>query len=95
LGELAEPALRTGLEGKPSLEVRRRVEQLLKRLEEQLPTPERLRTLRAIAVLEKIGTAEACELLRSLAEGAAGAGPTREAKSALRRLDRGTLQPSP
>jgi HEAT repeat protein len=95
LGELAEPALRTALEGKPSLEVRRRVEQLLKRLDEQMPTPERLRTLRAIAVLERIGTAEARELLRSLAKGAAGASPTREAKSALRRLDRGTLQTSP
>src|SRR5262249_10610047 len=64
LGELAEPALRAALQGKPSLEARRRVEQLLKRLEEQMPTSERLRTLRGIAVLEKIGTPEARELLR-------------------------------
>jgi hypothetical protein len=45
-----------------------------------------LRTLRAIDVLESIGTPEAQQILRKLAEGAPGARETREAKTALERL---------
>jgi hypothetical protein len=47
-----------------------------------------LRTLRAIRVLEHIGTAEARELLRKLAGGAAEVRETREAEKALQRLQR-------
>jgi hypothetical protein len=42
--------------------------------------------LRAIEVLERIGTPGAQELLRKLAGGAAAARQTREAKAALQRL---------
>jgi hypothetical protein len=45
-----------------------------------------LRRLRAIAVLEKIGTPEARRLLEQMATGLDGARETRDAKAALRRL---------
>jgi RNA polymerase sigma factor (sigma-70 family) len=47
---------------------------------------ETLRRLRAIAVLEKIGTPEARQVLERLATGFEGARETRDAKAALRRL---------
>jgi RNA polymerase sigma factor (sigma-70 family) len=86
LGDLAEPALRKTLEGKPALEVRRRVQALLERLHAPVTKPELLRSLRAVAVLEDIGTAPARGLLEELARGAPEARLTREAKAALRRL---------
>jgi WD40 repeat protein len=88
LGERAEPALRKLLAGGPPLEVRRRAEQLLDRLERQVPSPERLRVLRAVEVLEQIGTPEARKLLEALARGAPEASLTREAQASLRRLAR-------
>ena len=51
-----------------------------------IATDETLRRLRAIAVLEKIGTAEARSLLERLATGLEGARETRDAKAALRRF---------
>ncbi len=91
LGEAAEPALRKALAGKPSLEVRRRVERLLKLLEGPVPSGARLRRLRAVEVLERIGTPEAREVLQMLAKGAPEARLTQEAKASLERLaKRGT-----
>jgi hypothetical protein len=81
----AEPLLRKTLAEKPSLEVRRRVRQVLSKLEPSA-SGERLRALRAVQVLEYAGTPEAKEYLRALAEGAAEARLTREAKAALERL---------
>lgn len=88
LGELAEPALRKAMASRPTLEIRRRVQELLDEIVQHhwRPTPEILRQLRAIEVLERIGTAEARKLLEALAGGAAGARQTREAKAALQRL---------
>jgi hypothetical protein len=86
LGDLAEPALRQALEGKPSLELRRRVQAVLEHLRGPVTQPEMLRSLRAVAVLEDIATPEARRLLEELAAGAAEARLTREAKAALRRL---------
>ncbi len=85
MGELAAPLLREELTKSPTLEARRRLEELLR-----TPVPwtaERLRGERATRVLELVGTAEARKLLRELAGGAAGARLTRGAKVALRRLD--------
>jgi hypothetical protein len=84
----AEPALRRKLaEGRPSPEQRRRIERLL---EDTKPlAPERLREVRAIEVLEHIGTPEAQQVLKTLATGAPEARLTREAKAALERLARG------
>jgi WD40 repeat protein len=86
LGELAEPALRKAGEGQPSPELGRRVHQLSEKLEGPVTAPERLQALRAITVLEHIGTPEAQEVLQALARGAAEACLTREAKAALDRL---------
>src|SRR5262249_32031777 len=59
IGEQAEPALRKTLAARPSAEVRRRVEQLLEKLERGLLPGTRLQQLRAIEVLEQIGTSDA------------------------------------
>jgi hypothetical protein len=85
-GELAEPALRRGLGGKPSLECRRRLEVLLGKVESAVPSPAQLRVLRAAAVLEWIGTAQARQLLQALAKGAPETRQTQEARAALDRL---------
>jgi RNA polymerase sigma factor (sigma-70 family) len=85
LGEMAEPALRKVVEGKPSEELRRRVLKLLERLE-GVPAPEQLRALRAVELLERIGTPEARRELERLAGGAPEARLTRVARAALERL---------
>jgi hypothetical protein len=88
LGEQAEVALRQALAGQPRPEARRRLEQLVEKLAEPVPSPDRLRVLRAVEVLEYSGTPEAHRLLGDLAQGAPEARLTREAKAALERLAR-------
>jgi hypothetical protein len=85
-GELAEPVLRKALEGKPSAEVRRRVDVLLEKLAEAGTSPEWLRTVRALEALERAGTPEARQVLEALARGTPEARLTREAKATLERL---------
>ena len=87
LGEPAVPALNQLLGGQPTLEVRRRAEEVLDRLTGRTLTGEQLRTVRAVEVLEQLGTPEAKRVLETLARGAAGALPTREAQAALGRLN--------
>jgi WD40 repeat protein len=86
LGVLAEAQLQKVLVGKPSLETRVRVEQLLARLENVATMPERLRTMRALLVLEWIGSAEAEEVLATLRQGAAESDITQLAQAALARM---------
>jgi len=93
LGELAEPGLKRVLEGKPSLEVRQRVERLLEQLQGTIIAPDRLREIRAVEALEHIGTAEARRLLQDLAQGAPEARLTQEAKAAQQRLSTRTAAP--
>jgi RNA polymerase sigma factor (sigma-70 family) len=84
-----EPALRKALEGNAAEETRRRVQEILDLDPSKvIETGEKLRTLRAIQVLERIGTKEAAEILRKIAGGAASARETQEAKEALERLER-------
>jgi hypothetical protein len=52
------------------------------------PSPERLRLLRSVEVLEMAGTAECRTLLQQLADGAPGAQLTEEAQTNLQRLAR-------
>jgi RNA polymerase sigma factor (sigma-70 family) len=85
LGALARPALRRALEAKPSLEVRRRLEDLLQRLAKVAPQQTR-RALRAVEVLEYLGTRPARHLLHELAREALEPGLRLEAEGALRRL---------
>jgi hypothetical protein len=68
-----------------SLEARRRLEQILER-QFSMPSPETLRIIRAVMVLERIGRPEAKGVLETLAKGAPGARETEEAKAALERL---------
>lgn len=85
-GDAVSLALQRALDGNPSLEVRRRVQQLLDRTRDW--TAERLRDHRAIQILEHIGTWQTKELLQALAKGAPEARRTEEAKAALLRLAR-------
>jgi hypothetical protein len=66
------------------LEVRQRLELLLEK--PAIPRPEGFRTLRALEVLEYIGTPEAPTILESLAKGAPEARLTEEARLSLDRL---------
>jgi len=87
MGEHAVPYLRRALEGKPSLEARRRMEQLLDRGRSG-PPADWVRAGRAMAVLEHIGAADARAVLQAMARGTARARPTQVADSALGRLAR-------
>ena len=89
-GDVAAPALREAAKSS-SPETRRRANELLAPLESwryPLTKGEALRSVRAIEVLEHSGTAEARQLLKALASGAAEHHLTREAAAALRRLNR-------
>jgi WD40 repeat protein len=82
-----EGAIRDALKRPKSLEVRRRLEELLTSMEDPaVSSKETLQVLRAIAVLEYIGTAEAKAILKRMSEGAPLARQTREARMALARL---------
>jgi WD40 repeat protein len=98
VGEQAVPALEKVRATPPSLETRNRVEGLLLRLTGGTLTPDRLRMVRAVESLERMGNPEARRLLQTLAQGATGALPTREAQAALDRLWEGVgsvLMPVP
>jgi WD40 repeat protein len=82
VGELAGPALRVALEKPLPLEVRRRLEKLIA----EPVSANRLRELRAVEVLERLGTVEARQMLRGLAAGTPEVRLTREAREALTRL---------
>jgi HEAT repeat protein len=90
LGYQAGPALRKALEGNPSLEQRRRIEELLAALMSAFPplSADEKRGLRAVVILERIGTPEARLLLELLAKGPIDARLTQEAKASLERLVR-------
>jgi hypothetical protein len=91
LGELAEAALKKELQDKLSQEKRRRIESLLEGFQ-QGPTGMQLRNIRAVEVLEHIGTAEARDLLRKLTAGSPAGKLTQEAKSSLKRLEASAIR---
>jgi hypothetical protein len=84
LGERAAEFLHAALQQAPSAEAKARLNRLLKALDTSLP-PDQLRRLRAVEVLERIGSAPAKALLADIAQGAAGARLTLEAKASLAR----------
>lgn len=88
LGPQVEAALRKALVSPPSAEVRRRLEYLLAELEKAESSPELRRALRAVEILEHIGTPEAGQLLEALARGGPDAPLTQEARAARQRLAR-------
>jgi dipeptidyl aminopeptidase/acylaminoacyl peptidase len=86
LGEPAAPALRKALEEATSEESKRRLQQLLSRVELPTTSTELLRSMRAIEALEHAATPEARDLLKTLAAGAPEARLTREAQESLKRM---------
>jgi WD40 repeat protein len=86
LGNAAVPALREALAGNPTLETRRRIEQILAGLDGK-EAPFHLRKSRALEALELIATPAARNLLQALAEGEPSAPLTQEARAAQRRLE--------
>jgi WD40 repeat protein len=88
LGELAVPALQKVLMGQPSLELRRRAEQMVARLTRGVLNGEQVRLVRALEVLERSGTPAARHLLESLAKGAPDALVTRKGQESLERTGR-------
>jgi hypothetical protein len=85
-GSLAEPALREGLTDDRSPEARARIEYLLEKQKSDFPSGGLLRSLRAIEVLEQIGTPQARQLLESIAAGHPQAALTQEAKASVQRM---------
>jgi len=88
LAELAEPFLRKRLEKKPPLDVQQRVQTLIDKSAGFITDPDKVRSIRAVELLERIGAAEAQDLLRELARGAREARLTIAARAALDRLVR-------
>jgi WD40 repeat protein len=92
-GSQAELALLDVLAKRPSLEVRRRIERILAKVDAQPVYVSYLRELRAVEALECAGTPEARDVLAMLARGGAGVGLTREAAAALERLNHRLTKP--
>jgi hypothetical protein len=85
IGGQIQPHIQKALKAGISLETRRRLDQILNTVTD-VPGQEALRTIRAIMVLERIGSPEAQGVLDTLAKGAPGARETEEAKAPLERL---------
>ncbi len=84
MGDLAEPALRQALQAPPSLEMRKRLETLL-----DLATglsPRYCQAMRALTILEQLGSSEARQVLEAVAQGVPAARVTATAQACLRRL---------
>ena len=87
LGHAALPAMRKALAGKPPLEQRKHLGDLVSRAESRAPSAEEVRGRRAIGVLERQGTADSRRVLKALIAGASGAPSTSAAQASLKRLD--------
>lgn len=85
LHEMALPALTKALAGEATPEARRRMKKLLHALDVGHRSPARMRELRAVEILERIGTAEARRVLARLAAGIPEAILTLEALASLAR----------
>jgi hypothetical protein len=89
VADAVESVIRGVLDKPPSEEVRTRLARIIKILEARhtvVPSPDEVRELRAVLVLERIGSDEARMLLGQLAAGAPDARLTLAAKGALERL---------
>ncbi len=86
LGKLAEAALRKALARGPSLESARRIEQLLTELASPIPPRDQLQVLRAVEVLEHLGTDQARLTLTALAREVRSRALKEELTRALERL---------
>src|SRR5262249_7508187 len=94
LGELIKPALDKYLAAKPSLEGGRRAQKLLDRLRNPDLTPDRLRCLETIEILEILQTPEARAVLQEIARDALVSQVRLAAQEALERLQRPKTKPA-
>jgi hypothetical protein len=85
IGEQAVGALREARKGKVSAEQAERINNLVAKFAGPKPSPDRLRSARAVAALELIGGPRARAVLDAVAKGPPGAPRTEEAKAALGR----------
>jgi len=88
--QIAAPLLGEALAGNPSLEMKRRIEELLTRLDLAEPSPRQIQILRAMEALERAATPAAREWLVEAARGAPVARLTQEARDSVARLDKRT-----
>jgi hypothetical protein len=86
VGDQALPYVAKELARKIPLEVRQNLVAMQAKLAPGGMTGERLRLVRAIEVLERMGSMEARQLLQTLADGPPGALATAHAQAALQRL---------
>ena len=87
MGRSVEVLMREARDKSKSAEVRRRLGELLAKLEQANLVPEPVRMARAVEVLEHVDTADARLFLRELAEQVPNSDLGREAKAALARLN--------
>jgi hypothetical protein len=80
--------LRAAAEKSDSPEVRGRLREILSGVSETKLSGDRLRAVRAVEILERIGTPKAQKVLASLAAGAPGSALTEDAAAALSRSKR-------
>src|SRR5262249_35833492 len=86
LGWEVVPGVRQRLAKTPSEEARRRLTQFLEKYDGGEPSPDRLRIVRVLELLENLQTRAADALVAELAQGDPVALRTREAAIALRRI---------
>jgi WD40 repeat protein len=86
IGPAARPVMRRVLKGSPSLEVSRRLQQLLRDFVKRPFTQDELRVLRAQEALEIMATREALRVLETLAQGEPESILTQEARWAAGRV---------
>jgi WD40 repeat protein len=86
LAEVVEGVLRNAITKNPPLEAQQRIGALLSKLKGPVTSPKKMQIVRAVEVLELIGSPEAQRVLESLAGGAPGARETEEAKASLERV---------
>lgn len=84
-GDRVASGLEKILATKPSLEASKRTEKILEKIRGRVAEGQAAQSLRALEVLEWIGTAKARELVEKLAKGAEGVSFTVDAKRSLKR----------
>src|SRR5262249_36311249 len=86
MGGQGRAAVQKALAAPSSVETAKRLGSILKKLEAPVSSSDAMRLLRAVEVLERLGTVEAGQLLEAYAKGASGSPLTQDARDALRRL---------
>jgi WD40 repeat protein len=95
IGPAARSALVAAREGKSSPEARRRISELVDKLDADGALQTLIRTARALEVLEELATRDACQLLEALGRGNRSADLTEDAKTCLQRMSRMATAPRP